>query len=215
MNLEKQLHDGLKAIPGLSSVDIAHLSSQLSRYITLITKWNSTHNLTSVRNPESMITRHMLDSLVALPHISGSNIVDVGSGAGLPGIPIALARPDWRVTLVESNQKKAAFLQQAVVELGLQNVTIKQERIEKIKPENKINTVISRAFSSLERFMRLSKHLCAQNAEHCRFVAMKGAFPDMELMQLPPEFPVEHIVPVTVPGLRAKRHLVIMRCHPE
>jgi len=214
MNLEKQLHDGLKAIPGLSA-DAADLSSQLLRYIELITKWNSTHNLTSVRNPESMITRHMLDSLVVLPHISGPNIIDVGSGAGLPGIPIALARPDWQVMLVESNQKKAVFLQQVVVELGLQNVSIKQERVEKIKPEGKINTVISRAFSSLERFMRLSEHLCKNNADHCRFVAMKGAFPDMELMQLPPEFPVEQIVPVTVPSLRAKRHLVVMRCCSE
>lgn len=210
MSLEKQLRDGLEAILGLSA-DTARLTSQLLRYIELITKWNSTHNLTSVRKPESMITRHMLDSLVVLPHISGPNIVDVGSGAGLPGIPLALARPDWQVILVESNQKKAAFLQQVVVELSLQNVSIKQERVEKIKLENKINTVISRAFSSLERFMRLSKHLCENNVDHCRFVAMKGAFPDMELMQLPPEFPVERIIPVTVPGLRVKRHLVVMR----
>lgn len=214
MNLEKQLHEGLEAISGLSA-DVTHLSSRLLCYIELITKWNNTHNLTSVRNPESMITRHMLDSLIVLPHISGPNIVDVGSGAGLPGIPIALARPEWQMVLVESNQKKATFLQQVVVELGLQNVSIRQERVEKIKPENKVDTVISRAFSSLERFMRLSKHLCENNVDHCRFIAMKGAFPDMELMQLPPEFPVEQIIPVAVPGLRAKRHLVVMRCHPE
>lgn len=214
MNLEKQLHEGLEAISGLSA-DVAHLSSRLLRYIELITKWNSTHNLTSVRNPESMITRHMLDSLVVLPHISGPNIVDVGSGAGLPGIPIALARPEWQVVMVESNQKKAVFMQQVVVELRLQNVSIRQERVEKIKPGDKVNTVISRAFSSLERFMRLSKHLCENNVDHCRFIAMKGAFPDMELMQLPPEFSVEQIIPVAVPGLRAKRHLVVMRCHSE
>lgn len=108
MNLEKQLHDGLKAIPELSA-DTGHLCSRLLRYIELIAKWNSTHNLTSVRNPESMITRHMLDSLVILPHVSGPGIVDVGSGAGFPGIPVALARPEWQVTLVESNQKKPLF----------------------------------------------------------------------------------------------------------
>lgn len=214
MSLEKQLHEGLGAISGLSA-DAGHLSGRLLCYIALITKWNSTHNLTSVRNPESMITRHMLDSLVALPHISGPTVVDVGSGAGLPGIPVALARPEWQVVLIESNQKKAAFLQQAVVELNMPNVSIRQERVEKTKLDTRVDTVISRAFSSLERFMNLSRHLCANNRDACRFVAMKGAFPDMELMQLPPEFFVEQIIPVTVPGLKAKRHLVVMQYRPE
>lgn len=214
MNLEKQLLDGLEAIPELSA-DIGPLSSRLLRYIELIAKWNSTHNLTSVRNPESMITRHMLDSLVILPHVSGPGIVDVGSGAGFPGIPVALARPEWQVTLVESNQKKAAFLLQAVLELGLPNISVKQGRVEKIKLESKVDTVVSRAFSSLECFMSLSKHLCENNADHCRFIAMKGEFPDMELMQLSPEFVVEKIVAVTVPGLKAKRHLVVIRYQPE
>lgn len=213
MNLEKQLHDGLEAIPELSA-DTGHLCSRLLRYIELIAKWNSTHNLTSVRNPESMITRHMLDSLVILPHVSGPGIVDVGSGAGFPGIPAALARPEWQVTLVESNQKKAAFLLQAVLELGLPNISVKQGRVEKIKLENKVDTVVSRAFSSLERFMSLSKHLSESNADHGRFIAMKGEFPDMELMQLSPEFVVEKIVAVTVPGLKAKRHLVVIRYQP-
>ena len=213
MNLEKQLLDGLEAIPELSA-DAKRLSSQLLRYIELIAKWNSTHNLTSVRNPESMITRHMLDSLVILPHVSGPGIVDVGSGAGFPGIPVALARPEWQITLVESNQKKAAFLLQAVLELGLPNVSVKQGRVEKIELGNKADTVVSRAFSSLERFMSLSKHLYENNADHCRFIAMKGEFPDMELMQLSPEFIVEKIVAVTVPGLKAKRHLVVIRYQP-
>ncbi|CAD86387.1 MULTISPECIES: 16S rRNA (guanine(527)-N(7))-methyltransferase RsmG [Nitrosomonas] len=213
MNLEKQLHDGLKAIPELSA-DTGHLCSRLLRYIELIAKWNSTHNLTSVRNPESMITRHMLDSLVILPHVSGPGIVDVGSGAGFPGIPVALARPEWQVTLVESNQKKAAFLLQAVLELGLPNISVKQGRVEKIKLENKVDTVVSRAFSSLERFMSLSKHLSENDSDHCRFIAMKGEFPDMELMQLSSEFVVEKIVAVTVPGLKAKRHLVVIRYQP-
>src|SRR5690606_27773837 len=214
MNLEKQLLDGLEVIPGLST-DTARLSNQLLRYMELIVKWNSTHNLTAVRNPKSMITHHMLDSLASLPHVSGPVIVDVGSGAGFHGIPIALARPDWQVTLVKCSQKKAAFLLQAAVELNLSNISVRQQRVEKITIENKINTVISRAFSNLDRFMQLSRHLCGNDAEHCCFIAMKGAFPDMELMQLSHEFNVEQIIPVTVPGLKAKRHLIVMRCHPK
>ncbi len=213
MNLEKQLRDGLEAIPGLS-VDVVHLSSQLLRYIDLIMKWNGTHNLTSIKTPESMVTRHMLDSLVTVPHINGPGIVDIGSGGGFPGIPIALARPDWQVTLIESNQKKAAFLLQTALELNLSNISVRQGRVEKIELENKVDTVMSRAFSSLERFMSLSKHLSNSNIDHCRFVAMKGEFPDMELMQLSPEFAVEKIIAVTVPGLKAKRHLVVIRYQP-
>lgn len=213
MNLEKQLRDGLEIIPELSA-DMALLSNRLSHYIELIAKWNNTHNLTSIRTPESMVARHMLDSLVVLPHITGPSVVDVGSGAGLPGIPIAMARPEWQVTLVESSQKKAAFLLQAAVELKLPNISVRQERVEKTTLENKVDTVISRAFSSLERFMSLSSHLCGNNAGSCRFVAMKGEFPDMELMQLSPEFAVEKIIAVTVPGLKAKRHLVIIRHQP-
>lgn len=214
MDLEKQLREGLSEISELA-IDMAQLSEQLVRYIELIMKWNSTYNLTSIRKPESMVTRHMLDSLVVLPHIKGSSMVDVGSGAGLPGIPVALARPDWQITLVESNQKKAAFLQQAIIELKLQNVTVRQERAEKMVLDGKVDTVISRAFSSLERFMQVSKQFCANNREHCRFIAMKGAFPDLELMQLSAEFVVEKVVAVVVPGLKAKRHLIIMQYCPE
>jgi len=155
----------------------------------------------------------MLDSLVTVPHISGPGIADVGSGGGFPGIPIALARPDWQVTLIESNQKKAAFLLQAALELNLPNISVRQGRVEKIILENRVDTVISRAFSSLERFMSLSKHLCDSNSDCC-FIAMKGEFPDMELMQLSPEFVVEKIIAVTVPGLKAKRHLVVIRYQP-
>ncbi|MGG7054597.1 16S rRNA (guanine(527)-N(7))-methyltransferase RsmG [Nitrosomonas sp. ANs5] len=211
MDLEKRLLEGLKALPGMPA-DVESLGHRLLQYIELIAKWNTTHNLTAVRDPEAMIARHLLDSLTVLPHISGPNIVDAGSGAGLPGIPIALARPDWRVILVESNQKKAAFLMQAAVELNLTNVVVKSQRIEKLSVENKIDTVISRAFSSLNRFAQLAGGLCKDNVEHCRLVAMKGAFPDLELMQLSPEFKVEQIIALTVPGLRAKRHLIVLRC---
>lgn len=212
MDLEKRLLEGLQALPGMPA-DVDGLGRRLRQYIELIAKWNATHNLTAVRDPGAMVARHFLDSLAVLPHISGPNIVDVGSGAGLPGIPIALARPDWQVVLVESNQKKAAFLMQAVIELNLTNVVVKSQRIEKLSVENKIDTVISRAFSNLNRFAQLASGLCKDNAEHCRLVAMKGAFPDLELMQLSPEFHVEQIIAVAVPGLKAKRHLIKLRCN--
>lgn len=210
MDLEQRLLDGLAAMPGLQ-IDIKHLGKQLLQYIELIVKWNSTHNLTAIRTPEAMITRHMLDSLTPLPYMVGSNIVDVGSGAGFPGIPIALARPEWQLTLVESNQKKVAFLMQVAIELNLQNVLVKSQRVENFIPEDNADTIISRAFSNLERFTQLTGHLCRNSVQHCRFMAMKGAFPDMELMQLSPNVSVERIIPVTVPGLKAKRHLIVMQ----
>ncbi|MCC7135554.1 MAG: 16S rRNA (guanine(527)-N(7))-methyltransferase RsmG [Nitrosomonas sp.] len=213
MDLEALLTEGLAEMQGLP-VDQSLLRGQLLQYIALLAKWNATHNLTAVKTPEAMITRHLLDSLSVLPHISGPNIVDVGSGGGFPGIPIALARSEWQVTLVESNSKKAAFLKQAVVELNISNVQVVHQRVEKTDLQKEIHTVISRAFSSLSRFAQSTRHLCEKNPENCRLIAMKGSFPDLELMQLPPEFPVERIIAITVPKLKAKRHLIVMTCGP-
>ncbi len=212
MDLEALLIDGLTEMSALPA-DQSLLRQQLLQYIALIVKWNNTHNLTAVKTPEAMITRHLLDSLSVLPHISGPNIVDVGSGGGFPGIPIALARPEWRITLVESNSKKVAFLKQAAVELKLLNVQVIHQRVEKADLQEEINTVISRAFSSLSRFAQLARALCENAPENCRLVAMKGNFPDLELMQLPPEFVVERIIAITVPRLKAKRHLIVIKCH--
>lgn len=210
MDLEKRLLDGLAAMPDLQT-DTKRLGKQLLHYIELIVKWNGTHNLTAIRNPEAMITRHMLDSLTPLPYMVGPNIVDVGSGAGFPGIPIALARPEWHLTLVESNQKKVAFLMQVAIELNLPNILVKSQRVESFIPESNVDTVISRAFSNLDRYSQLTGHLCRNGVQHCRLMAMKGVFPDMELMQLSPNVSVERIIPVTVPGLKAKRHLIVMQ----
>ena len=132
------------------------------QYLALIQKWNRVHNLTAVREPEAMLVRHLLDSLAVLPHVAGPRIADVGSGAGLPGIPLALARPEWRVTLVESNHKKTAFLQQARIELNLKNVEVMTERVENFRPTDGFDIVISRAFSDLADFASLAGHLCAQ-----------------------------------------------------
>jgi 16S rRNA (guanine527-N7)-methyltransferase len=212
VNPATQLADGIAAL----GVPVSESNQmRLLQYLALIQKWNRVHNLTAVREPEAMLALHVLDSLAVLPHISGLRIADVGSGAGLPGIPVALARPEWRVTLVESNHKKAAFLQQARIELGLENVEIIDERIERVRSNTGFNTVISRAFSDLADIVKLAGHLCAlgeeQGADCGRLVAMKGVYPHEELAQLPEAFIVDKILLLAVPGLRAKRHLVVLK----
>lgn len=212
MSLSVQLADGIAAL-GLAIPETAQI--HLLQYLALIRKWNKVHNLTAVREPEAMLVRHLLDSLAVLPYIAGSRIADVGSGAGLPGIPLAIARPDWHVLLVESNHKKAVFLQQARIELGLENVEVMAERVENIGPNKGFDTIISRAFSDLVDFVELAGHLCAEESEigddGGRLVAMKGVYPHEELEQLPAEFVAEKILPITVPGLNAERHLVMIK----
>lgn len=176
-----------------------------------IEKWNRIHNLTAIRNPQDMLYQHVMDSLAVLPHISGPQIVDVGSGAGLPGIPIALARPDWQVTLVESNQKKASFLQQVKIELALQNVEVMAKRSEDIRPDERVDTIITRAFSDLGEFIQLTQQLAVENNTNCRWVAMKANCPDNELKQIHAPFGIEKMVSLTVPGLDATRQLIIIK----
>lgn len=207
MNLAESLAAGTEAL-GFTFPQATQ--ARLLQYLALIRKWNQVHNLTAVREPEIMLTRHLLDSLAILPHIAGPRIVDVGSGAGLPGIPLALVQPDWQVVLLESNHKKAVFLQQARIELQLENVEVAAERAENFHPEAKFNTVISRAFSDLADFIQLAGHLCAAE-DSSRLVAMKGVYPHEELAQIPPQFMVEKTLSVAVPGLEAERHLVMLR----
>ena len=211
MNLARQLADGIAAL----RLEIPEpRQARLLQYLALIQKWNRVHNLTSIRQIETMVAKHLLDSLAVLPHIAGPRVADVGSGAGLPGIPLALARPDWRVTLIESNHKKAVFLQQARIELELENVEIMDERVEHIACKEGFETVISRAFSDLADFAQLSGHLCVKGNEEeggGRLVAMKGVYPHEELVQLPPGYIVEKIIPAQVSGLRGARHLVLIK----
>ena len=185
--------------------------TRLLQYLALIRKWNQVHNLTAVREPEAMLVRHLLDSLAALPHMTGPRLADVGSGAGLPGIPLALARPEWHVTLIEINHKKAAFLRQAQIELNLKNVEVTAERVENFHPAEGFDVVISRAFSDLTDFASLAGHLCAPRSGGGRLAAMKGVYPHEELAQLPAQFMVEKILPLAVPGLEAERHLVLIK----
>lgn len=179
----------------------------LERYLDLLEKWNRVYNLTAIRERERMVTHHLLDSLAVLPHLRGSRVLDVGSGAGLPGIPIAVASPALQVTLLESNHKKSAFLTQAVAELQLGNVQVVMERVESWRPEARFDTIVSRAFAELGEFVSLAGRLLAPQGV---LVAMKGVHPFEEIERLPTAFRVQEVVRLRVPGLDAERHLVLM-----
>ena len=181
---------------------------QLIAYLELMNKWNRTYNLTAIRNEASLVSHHVLDSLAVVPHLPDGNIVDVGSGAGLPGVPIAIASPGRRVTLLDSNHKKGAFLKQAVTELGLTDVQVVVERAETYRPTESFRTVVSRAFSDLADFIRLASHLRAPDGV---MLAMKGLHPNEELAQLPPSWSAGKILRLQIPQLDASRHLVFLQ----
>ena len=211
MNLEVKLAAHMRMLGyDISATDTQSIANKLIQYLELIKKWNRVHNLTSIRVPEDMLTYHIMDSLAVLPLLRGARLADVGSGAGLPGVPIAVARPDWQVALIESSQKKAAFLQQVKIELELNNLYVYSGRAEDFLPTKKFDTVISRALCSLQKFVILAGHLCDDGRKDSRLVAMKGAKPEGERSQLPANYFVEKILPITVPGLDAKRQLVII-----
>ena len=196
-----------------AGVEALHLTldpgvcGKLLEYLALIDKWNRVYNLTAVRAPEQMVTQHLLDSLAVAPHLRGSSLLDVGSGAGLPGIPLAVAAPRTQVTLLEANQKKSAFLQQAKLELKLDNVAVVCERVEAWRPGRTFEMVISRAFSDLAEFVNLAGRHAAPGG---RLAAMKGIYPHEELAQLPAGWALASAVPLNVPGLRARRHLLLL-----
>lgn len=181
---------------------------RLLHYIALLAKWNRVYNLTSVRKPQDMLTRHILDSLVVLPHIKGPRLLDVGTGAGLPGMVLAIAKPDWHVVLLDSSGKKLRFVRQAVTELGLDNASVEHHRIEDYRPDTAFDTIISRAFSSLDEMYKHCARLCAAEG---RLFAMKGVYPlaEIEALEHPELVIASHAL--TVPGLDAQRHLVQMR----
>jgi 16S rRNA (guanine527-N7)-methyltransferase len=205
MTQAQQLASGAQAL-GLVLEDTQIAS--LLKYLELIQKWNRIHNLTALREPEKMLTHHLLDSLAVVPHIGSAHLLDVGSGAGLPGIPLAIARPDWKVGVSDSNLKKASFQQQAVIELGLSNVQVVPGRIEDAPAEIKYAGVISRAFSEINTFIGCTRHVLAEDG---RWYAMKGMYPHAELANLPDDVVVENIIPLVVPDLDAARHLIILK----
>lgn len=199
------LADGIAAL-GLQ-LDAA-TQQRLLDYIALLDKWNKVYNLTAVRDPAEMLTQHLLDSLAVLPYVDGGTLLDVGTGPGLPGIPVALARPELAVTLLDSNQKKTTFVRQAIAELRLANATVVCTRIEAWQPEHRFDAVISRAFSELSEFVKLSARFCRPGG---KLLAMKGIYPEQELARLPTGVTVERVIALAVPGLDKQRHLVEMK----
>lgn len=186
----------------------AGASERLAEYLELIAKWNRVHNLTAVRETSQMVVLHVLDSLSLLPHVaSASTLLDVGTGAGLPGIPLAIARPELMVTLLDSSHKKCAFLRQARTELALDNTDVACERVEEWQPSRRYDVVVSRAFSELADFVAQAKHLVAPGGQ---LIAMKGVHPFDEIGRVPVSHRVARVLELSVPNLEAKRHLVFL-----
>ncbi len=203
------LDDGMRAT-GLTLPDT--LGDSLIQYLQELLQWNKAYNLTAIREPQEMVTKHLLDSLVVLPHLHGSSVIDVGSGAGLPGVVLALADRTKSFVLLDSNGKKAAFMRHAVRTLGLKQVEVVHARVEDYATtmgRGRFDSVVSRAFTSLAEMLELAGPLCAL---HGKVLAMKGLFPQDELEDLrhvASGFEVEAVLPLHVPGLAAERHLVL------
>ena len=183
---------------------------QLLAYLALLIKWNKAYNLTAVRNPDEMVSRHLLDSLSVVPFVAqyGDNGLDVGSGGGMPGIPLAILFPERRFTLLDSNGKKTRFLTQVKLELKLANLEVIHSRVEEFRPQVPFSGICSRAFSSLQDFTDWTRHL-GNGDTH--WLAMKGVQPDDELQALPADFRLQSCDVLKVPGCQGQRHLLILR----
>ncbi|HEX7129167.1 MAG TPA: 16S rRNA (guanine(527)-N(7))-methyltransferase RsmG [Rhodanobacteraceae bacterium] len=202
-SLREQLERGLHAL----RLELpAGARASLLDYLDLLVRWNKAYNLTAVRDPAEMVTRHLLDSLAVLPFVRGQTLADLGSGAGLPGIPLAIARPGLKVTLVDSNGKKARFLREAARALPLPNVKVEQVRVEDL--QGRFDCITARAFASLADMLARGGHALAPEGV---WLAMKGQIESAELAQVPAGFKVEAVHALDVPGLDAQRHLVEIR----
>lgn len=203
MTQAQELATGLMQI-GLEAT--REQQAKLLDYLALLRKWNRTYNLTAIRRPEQMVSNHLLDSLAVLPYLWPQRWLDVGCGAGLPGLVLAVMRPDWSFTLLDSNSKKTGFAQQAAIELDLSNVEVRCERVEQWQAKQKFDGIISRAFAEAAEFVALTRHLLVEGG---RWAAMKGV-PDKELTRLPADILVERVITLQVPGLEAARSLVVL-----
>jgi len=204
MSPAQQLADGLQAL-GLTVA--LPTQQRLMAYLELIVKWNRIHNLTAIRDIPTMVSAHVLDSLSVATRLTARTVLDIGSGAGLPGIPLALIWPQSQVTVLDSNTKKTAFLQQAKIELGLDNLSVVCARSETWDPGYQFDLVISRAYAELAEFVKVAARLCKSGGV---LAAMKGQKPDDEIAKLPAADKVRSIIALNVPGLNAERHLVLM-----
>ncbi|CAM2181132.1 16S rRNA m(7)G527 methyltransferase [Paraburkholderia sacchari] len=213
--LARLLKEGAQAL----SLDLSERQhEQLLAYVALLAKWNAVYNLTAIRDPRQMLIQHILDSLSILPHLpqrTDASVLDVGSGGGLPGIVLAIARPDWQVTLNDIVQKKSAFQSQAKAELGLANLSVVTGRVESLRPgievPKKFDLIVSRAFAELADFVTLARHLVADGGA---IWAMKGVRPDTEIERLPDGARTLQTIRLTVPMLDAERHLTEVVVEP-
>src|SRR5690349_2988447 len=205
--LRPELEAGLRAL----DLDVA-LATPLLDYVALLVRWNATYNLTAIRDPREMIAKHLLDSLAMHPYVNDiASLADLGTGAGLPGIPLAIAKPGLQVSLVESNGKKARFLREAVRSLGLRNARVLESRIEAVAEPGRFDAITARALATLPLILALGGHLLAADGV---LLAMKGAVPADEIAALPPGWRVADVRPLTVPGVDASRHLVVVARAP-
>lgn len=204
MTPAEQLKQGLAAL-GIALP--ANAQNKLLAYAALLYKWNKTYSLTAMREQEKAVSHHLLDSLTILPFVPNGRLLDVGSGGGMPGIPLAIALPELHVTLLDSNSKKAAFLQQAAIELALPNISVHCGRVEQYHPSFGFEAITSRAFSELADFVRLSQHLLAPGGQ---WLAMKGVWPHDEIARLPADVTLLAVHRLSAPGVEGERHLAVI-----
>ncbi|MDE2344679.1 MAG: 16S rRNA (guanine(527)-N(7))-methyltransferase RsmG [Betaproteobacteria bacterium] len=203
----KEHHELLEGVQALGIPLPGGAIERFERYLDLLEKWNAVINLTAVRDRARMVTLHLLDSLTVVSRLTGKiRLLDVGSGGGMPGIPLAIALPGLQVTLLEPNQKKAAFLRQAKLELGLENVQVVAERVERWQTDDRFDAIVSRAFSDLPDFVSGARRLLTPDGT---IIAMKGVVPFEEISRLGPDLTPE-VIPVAVPHLAAERHLIVI-----
>ena len=204
--LDAAIGRDLEAGLGAMGLDTA-LAAELQVYLALLDRWNRAYNLTAIRAPEQMVTHHLLDSLAAAPFVRGARLADIGSGAGLPGIPLAVLAPERQVTLIDANGKKTRFLREAVRTLHLDNARVAESRIEALDEPGAYDAITARALATLPLILQLGGHLLKPGGH---LLAMKGARPDDEIAALPSGWRLQNVHALTVPGLAAERHLVVV-----
>lgn len=195
-------------ITGIEQLELSlsdEVIDRLLEYLALLVKWNKAYNLTAVRDPVEMVHRHLLDSLSLLPYLDNKRMLDVGTGAGIPGLIIAIVKPDQPITLLDSNGKKTRFLQNVKMQMGLNQVEVIQSRVENYSPEHLFDRIISRAFTALDNMVNWCQHLLTEDGA---FLAMKGTYPEPNQKPLPPGWSVRNIQKIEVPFVNEERHLV-------
>jgi len=204
------LFENLQKLLDQTDLEVTELQKQqLVKLVELLNKWNKAYNLTSVRDPEQMLVKHIMDSIVVSPYLKGKRFIDVGTGPGLPGLPLAILNPDKQFVLLDSLGKRLRFIRQALLELGLKNVTAVQSRVEEYQPEDKFDVVLSRAFASLHDMLFWCKHLPNEKGH---FLALKGQYPAQEIAELDKQFEFMESISLQVPKLEGERCLVKIRC---